>query len=165
MTPSGAPEPSSLMDLALAEADLAAAAGDVPVGAVLVDMTGRLLGRGRNRRETRADPTAHAELEALRAAAAELGHWRLEGTTLVVTLEPCLMCAGALLQARVARVAFGCADEKSGALASLFVVGRDPRLSHRFDVVAGVRADECRARLRAFFAERRPRPERSPAGR
>jgi tRNA(adenine34) deaminase len=143
------------MRLALAEADAAARSGDVPVGAVLVTEEGRVLATGRNRCELNHDPTAHAELEALRAAAAELGGWRLGGTTMVVTLEPCVMCAGALLHARVARVVYGCLDEKAGALDSLFVLGRDPRLNHTFAVRRGVLAAECAAQLRAFFAARR----------
>ena len=143
------------MQLALAEADLAAAVGDVPVGAVLVDADGHLLAKGRNRREVDTDPTGHAEIAALRAAAEKLGHWRLTGTTLVVTLEPCVMCAGALVQARVQRVVYGCEDDKAGAVSSLFVIGRDPRLNHRFAVTRGVLADECADRLREFFARRR----------
>ena len=152
-------DPESLerwMRLALAEADAAAAQGDVPVGAVLVDAAGVVLAMGRNRCEVSHDPTAHAEIEALRAAAASLGGWRLAGTTLVVTLEPCVMCAGALLHARVAHVIYGCTDDKAGALDSLFVLGRDPRLNHRFTVRRGVLADLCSEQLRRFFAERRP---------
>jgi tRNA(adenine34) deaminase len=144
------------MRLALAEADAAAADGDVPVGAVLVDAAGAVLAKGRNRCEVRSDPTAHAEIEALRAAAASLGGWRLADTTLVVTLEPCVMCAGALLHARVGHVVYGCTDDKAGALDSLFVLGRDPRLNHRFTVRRGVLGQLCSAQLRRFFAERRP---------
>ncbi|MCC6521463.1 MAG: nucleoside deaminase [Polyangiaceae bacterium] len=145
---------------ALDEARAAASVGDVPVGAVVLDDGGRVVARGRNRREVLGDPTAHAEIEALRGAAGARGTWRLDGATLYVTLEPCLMCAGALLQARVARVVFGCADDKSGALESLFVVGRDPRLLHRFAVTGGVLGGECAEVLRAFFALRRRSPAR-----
>lgn len=143
------------MRLALEQADEAAAQGDVPVGAVLVGPTGELLSLGRNCCELDQDPTAHAELVALRAAARAAQSWRLAGATLVVTLEPCLMCAGALLHARVARVVYGCLDDKAGALDSLFVVGRDPRLNHRLEVRRGVLANECQQRLRSFFAVRR----------
>jgi tRNA(adenine34) deaminase len=152
---SSLPDDERWMQAALAEADLAAAAGDVPVGAVLLDADGNQLARGRNRREVDADPTGHAEIEALRAGAEKLGHWRLTGTTLVVTLEPCVMCAGALVQARVRRVVYGCDDDKAGAVSSLFVIGRDPRLNHRFEVTRGVLAEECADRLRQFFARRR----------
>jgi tRNA(adenine34) deaminase len=143
------------MRLALEQADAAGAAGDVPVGAVLISADGTLLATGRNRREASADPTAHAEMEALRAAARGRGEWRLTGTTLYVTLEPCPMCAGALLNARVARVVYGCQDDKAGALDSLFVLGRDPRLNHRFEVTRGVLAEACAERLRRFFERRR----------
>jgi tRNA(adenine34) deaminase len=140
------------MECALAEADLAASAGEVPVGCVVVDAAGRELGRGRNARESRGDPTAHAEIVAIRAAAEAIGGWRLEGTTAYVTLEPCAMCAGALVLARVGRVVYGCADPKAGAVHTMFGIGIDVRLNHRFEVVAGVRGDECAARLREFFA-------------
>jgi len=143
------------MGLALAEADAAAAHGDVPVGAVLVDRDGTVVAQGHNRREELGDPTAHAEIEALRAAATKLGRWRLDDLTLYVTLEPCPMCAGALVNARIARVVYGCRDAKAGAVHSLFVIGQDPRLNHRFDATGGVRAEECAARLQAFFAARR----------
>lgn len=143
------------MDLALEEADLAAGAGDVPVGAVAVDASGRVVGRGRNRREVDLDPTAHAEIVALRAAATRLGTWRLGQVTMYVTLEPCLMCAGALLYARIGRVVYGCTDPRAGAMGSLFVVGSDPRLNHRFEVRRGVRATRCRETLQTFFAARR----------
>jgi tRNA(adenine34) deaminase len=143
------------MRLALEEARAAAERGDVPVGAVLVAPDGAVLGRGRNRREERADPTAHAELEAMRAAAHALGGWRLDGTTLAVTLEPCAMCAGALVQARVARLVFGADDPKAGAVTSLWDLVRDPRLAHRVEVHRGVLADECAAMLRSFFDRRR----------
>jgi tRNA(adenine34) deaminase len=147
----------SWMKLALAEADAAAAEGEVPVGCVVVDATGTELGRGRNAREALNDPTAHAETIAIRAAAARIGGWRLEGTTAYVTLEPCAMCAGALVLARVARVVYGCADPKAGAVATLYAIGRDSRLNHRFEVAAGVLESECGDRLRRFFAELRGR--------
>ncbi len=139
------------MDLALAEADAAAADGEVPVGCVLV-AGDAVLGRGRNRRESAADPTAHAEMLAIREAARARGDWRLDGVTAYVTLEPCVMCAGALVLARVARVVYGCDNPKAGALRTLFTVGQDTRLNHRFEVTAGVRAEACAARLRDFFA-------------
>ena len=144
------------MQVALVEARAAAEHDDVPVGAVVVGPDGAELGRGRNRREQAADPTAHAELEALRAAAHTLGRWRLDGCTLVVTLEPCAMCAGALVQARVARLVYGADDPKAGAVTSLFDLVRDPRLPHRAEVCGGVLADESAALLRAFFRRRRP---------
>jgi len=143
------------MRAALGEADLAPEHGDVPVGCVIIDAGGSELARDHNRREERADPTAHAELLALRSAAAKRGHWRLEGATVFVTLEPCPMCAGALVNARVARVVFGASDPKAGALTSLFEIGRDVRLNHRFQVVPGVLATDGAARLKAFFAELR----------
>ncbi len=138
------------MQLALAEADRAALNGDVPVGAVIIDADGALLSEGRNRRELEGDPTAHAEVDALRRAAKRTGHWRIEGT-LYVTLEPCLMCAGALINARIKRVVYGAIDPKAGATESLYTIGNDPRLNHRFDVQAGVLQEECVARLRNFF--------------
>ncbi len=143
------------MARALELAAEAAAAGDVPVGAVVMDAAGRTIGEGRNLREQTADPTAHAEVVALRAAAASLGSWNLEGCTLVVTLEPCLMCAGALLQARVSRLVFGAWDEKAGAAGSVYDVVRDRRLPVRAEVVAGVREAEATALLRDFFDARR----------
>lgn len=145
-----------LMGLALEEARAAAAAGDVPVGAV-VSLDGRVLGRGRNRREERGDPTAHAEVEALREAARAIGHWRVEAT-LVVTQEPCPMCAGALVNARVHRLVFGCLNPKAGAVSSLYQIVSDPRLNHRMEVTGGVRAEECAAELRGFFARLRQGP-------
>lgn len=150
-----APDDERWMRLALEQADRAAAAGDVPVGAVLVAEDGAVLATGRNRREQLADPTAHAEIEALRQAAAGRGGWRLAGTTLYVTLEPCIMCAGAAWQARIARLVYGCLDDKAGAIDSLFVIGRDPRLNHRFRTTRGVLAEPCAQRLRRFFARRR----------
>lgn len=143
------------MRLALAEARAALASDDVPVGAVLLDAAGSVLARGRNRREADHDPTAHAEVVALRAAAAELGTWRLEGCTLVVTLEPCTMCAGAIGLARVERLVFGAWDPKAGAVGSLWDVLRDRRLNHRPEVIAGVLEDECGDLLREFFAAQR----------
>jgi len=143
------------MRLALEQADAAAAHGDVPVGAVVVDGSGALLGSGHNRREQRCDPTAHAEIEALRDAAERLGRWRLAGLRLYVTLEPCIMCAGALVHARIDSLVYGSRDPRAGAVDSLFVVGRDPRLNHRFEIVGGVLAAGCADRLRDFFAARR----------
>jgi tRNA(adenine34) deaminase len=140
------------MRLALAEADAAAAAGEVPVGCVIVDANGEVVGSGRNARESLGDPTAHAETLAIRAAAQRIGGWRLEGTTAYVTLEPCAMCAGALVLARVPRVVFGCADPKAGAVTTMFGIGSDARLNHRFEATGGVLAEECAARLQAFFA-------------
>jgi tRNA(adenine34) deaminase len=147
----------SWMRVALEEADAAAASGEVPVGCVVVDAHGRELGRGRNARELQADPTAHAEMIAVREAAARSLSWRLDGATAYVTLEPCAMCAGALVLARVSRVVFGCTDPKGGAVHTMFGIGRDERLNHRFDVVSGVLADECAERLRIFFASLRER--------
>jgi tRNA(adenine34) deaminase len=142
---------------ALDEADLAEAAGEVPVGCVIVSREGLELSRGRNARESLADPTAHAEMAAIRAAAGKIGDWRLEGTTAYVTLEPCAMCAGALVLARVQRVVFGCADPKAGAITTMFGIGVDTRLNHRFTVTAGVRAEDCARRLQRFFAALRER--------
>ncbi|HLZ38036.1 MAG TPA: tRNA adenosine(34) deaminase TadA [Mycobacteriales bacterium] len=136
---------------ALAEATRAVDTGDVPVGAIVLDAGMREVGRGRNAREATEDPTAHAELLALRAAAAALGRWRLGGCTVVVTLEPCTMCAGALVLARVDRLVYGAVDPKAGAVGSLWDVVRDRRLNHRPEVVGGVLADECGAALRTFF--------------
>jgi len=143
------------MDLALAEAAGAAGHDDVPVGAVVVAPDGRVLGRGRNERERLGDPTAHAEIVALRAAAAHGAGWRLPGCTLVVTLEPCAMCAGAMIAARVARCVFGAWDDKAGACGSVWDLPRDPRSPHRVEVVGGVAEDVCARLLRDFFAGRR----------
>jgi tRNA(adenine34) deaminase len=140
---------------ALAEAHAALATDDVPVGAIVVDAAGRVIGTGRNEREARQDPTAHAEVVALRAAAAETGDWQLSGCTLVVTLEPCVMCAGAILSARIPRVVFGAWDEKAGAAGSVLDVLRERRLNHRVEVVGGVEADACGRVLEDFFATRR----------
>ena len=146
------------MALALDEAKAAAAGGDVPVGAVVADGSGRVLGSAHNRREQDNDPTAHAEMLALRAAAATVGSWRLDGCSLLVTLEPCTMCAGAAVLARVARVVYAAADPKAGAVGSLWDVVRDRRLNHRPEVVSGVLAQECGQLLRTWFVERRDSP-------
>ena len=143
------------MRLALAVAGRAVTGGDVPIGAVVLDSRGEVIGEGFNRRELDADPTAHAEVLALRAASAQVGQWRLAGCTLVVTLEPCTMCAGALVLARVDRVVFGAFDPKAGAVGSLWDVVRDPRLNHRPEVVAGVLAEDCARLLREFFETHR----------
>lgn len=143
------------MRRALELASDAAAASEVPVGAVVLDAEGRIVAEGRNDREATNDPTAHAEVEALRGAAASVGSWNLEGHTLVVTLEPCVMCAGAILQARVSRVVFGAWDEKAGAAGSMYDVLRDRRLPYRAEVVGGVEADAATALLRGFFEQRR----------
>jgi tRNA(adenine34) deaminase len=142
------------MDMALEEAQAAAEEGDVPVGAVVV-RAGQLLARAHNRREALGDPTAHAEILALSAAARVLGGWRLAGTTVYVTLEPCPMCAGALVLARVERLVFGAADPKSGAVVSLYRLGDDARLNHRLQIAGGVRAAEASALLKQFFQVRR----------
>ena len=146
---------SAQMLLALDEARVALAGGDVPVGAVVTDATGRVIGRGRNERELTHDPTAHAEIVAIREAAAALGDWHLEGCTLTVTLEPCVMCAGAILAARLPVVVFGAWDEKAGASGSLYDVLRDRRLNHRVEVFAGVEEAECSRILLDFFEGKR----------
>jgi tRNA(adenine34) deaminase len=143
------------MDLALEEARGATTSGDVPVGAVVVDPSGAVVGSGRNRREADGDPTAHAEVLALRAAARSAGSWRLDGHTLVVTLEPCPMCAGAVVLARVARVVLGAWDPKAGAAGSVWDIVRDRRVNHRVEVVGGVREPECSALLLDFFTGHR----------
>jgi tRNA(adenine34) deaminase len=142
------------MSLALAEARFAAAEGEVPVGAIVV-ASGQIVGRGRNGRERLHDPTAHAEVAALRAAARRLGRWRLSGCTLYATLEPCFMCAGALVNARVDRLVFAAMDPKAGAVGSLADVCRDGRLNHQVVVTGGVLEGECSALLRDFFRQRR----------
>jgi len=142
------------MDEALSLADEAAAAGEVPVGAVAV-FEGRVVGRGRNAREAERDPLAHAELRAITEAARALGRWRLSGVTLYATLEPCPMCAGALVNARVDTVVYGCDDPKAGAAGSVLAVLNEPRLNHRPALRRGVRAQESAGRLRAFFRARR----------
>jgi tRNA(adenine34) deaminase len=141
---------------ALVEARLAGEAGDVPVGAVVVH-AGAIIGRGRNRREVDRDPTAHAEVIALRSAASALGSWRVEAT-LYVTQEPCPMCAGACVNARVTRLVYGCTNPKAGAVATLYALATDARLNHRIDVTGGVLADECAHELRSFFAALRRGP-------
>ncbi|MCD0482369.1 tRNA adenosine(34) deaminase TadA [Streptacidiphilus sp. ASG 303] len=146
------------MRLALAEAALAPATGDVPVGAVVLGPDGTVVGRGRNEREAVGDPTAHAEVIAIREAARAVGEWRLSGCTLVVTLEPCTMCAGAVVLSRLDRVVYGAVDEKAGAAGSLWDVVRDRRLNHRPEVVPGVLAEECGAALTAFFDTHRAEP-------
>lgn len=143
------------MRAALAEASAALATGDVPIGAVVLDPSGTVIGTGRNVRERDADPTGHAEVVALREAAATRGEWRLTGCTLVVTLEPCTMCAGAAVLSRVDRVVFGAYDDKVGAVGSLWDVVRDRRLNHRPEVVAGVLAEESAALLDGFFSAQR----------
>ena len=141
---------------ALAEAAIPGLARDeVPVGAIVLDPAGALLARAHNQRESDADPTAHAEIVAIRAAGRARGSWHLDGCTLVVTLEPCTMCAGAVVAARIARVVYGAADPKAGAAGSLWDVLRDRRLNHRAEVVGGILADECGALLQEFFEQRR----------
>ena len=144
------------MTVALEEARAAEAHGDVPIGAVVV-RDGVVIARRHNERELAGDPTAHAEVLALRDAAAELGHWRLIDCTLYVTLEPCVMCAGALVNARIGRVVYGATDPKAGAVESLYEVCGDERLNHRPPVTSGVLAEECGAVLKEFFAARRDR--------
>jgi tRNA(adenine34) deaminase len=139
------------MRLALDEAARSAGSGDVPVGAVVLDAAGDVVGAGHNERELTGDPTAHAEVLALRRASLALGSWRLSGCTLVVTLEPCTMCAGATVLARVDRLVYGAADPKAGAVGSLWDVVRDRRLNHRPEVVGGVLEEECGRLLRSFF--------------
>jgi tRNA(adenine34) deaminase len=143
------------MRQALDEADAAVLHGDVPVGCLIVGADGTLLSRDHNRREERADPTAHAEILALRSASQKLGHWRLAGATLYVTLEPCAMCAGALVNARIARLVYAATDPKAGAITSLFNLGTDVRLNHRFIVEGGVLASDGASRLQTFFARLR----------
>jgi tRNA(adenine34) deaminase len=143
------------MRAALDEARRSLDSGDVPIGALVVDPTGAVIGRGHNVRERDGDPTGHAEVVALRAAAGDRGEWRLSGCTLVVTLEPCTMCAGALVLARVDRVVFGAYDVKAGAVGSLWDVVRDRRLNHRPEVVGGILARESTALLDGFFAGQR----------
>ncbi|MFD5224543.1 nucleoside deaminase [Microbacterium sp. NPDC058342] len=143
------------MGRALALAAAAGAAGDVPVGAVVLDPAGRIVGEGRNIREQTHDPTGHAEIVALREAAEVHGGWNLEDHTLVVTLEPCVMCAGAILQARVGRVVFAAWDDKAGAAGSMYDLLRDRRLPYRAEVIGGIRADEATVLLRDFFESRR----------
>ncbi len=145
------PADLAAMESALEQARLALTTSDVPVGAVVIDETGAVIGVGRNEREALGDPTAHAEVLALRAAAIHRGEWRLSGCSLVVTLEPCTMCAGAAVLARVDRIVFGAHDEKAGAAGSMWDLVRDRRLNHRPEVISGVLADESAALLREFF--------------
>ncbi len=147
------------MAIAMAEARDAARSGEVPVGAVLIRSDGTILAQGHNRRETDRDPTAHAEMLVLRAAAEKMGGWRLSGTTLYVTLEPCTMCAGALILSRVERVVFGARDPKGGALVSLYQLGDDVRLNHQLDVMQGVLEEPSREILKEFFRSRRNHSE------
>ncbi len=145
------------MEAALARAREAADADEVPIGAVVVK-DGRIIGRGRNRREELGDPTAHAEILALREAGEALQTWRLDGCDLYVTLEPCVMCAGALVWARIERLVFGARDKKAGAVVSLYEIPTDARLNHRLEVIEGVLADECAALLKEFFNRLREGP-------
>jgi tRNA(adenine34) deaminase len=149
------PDWDELMGLALDEARTALDHGDVPIGALVIGPDGQVLARRHNEREAAHDPTAHAEILALRDAAALTGSWRLERCTLLATLEPCPMCAGGAWASRIGRVVFGAADMKAGAVGSLYHLGSDPRLNHEFETVAGVRADECAELLTTFFATRR----------
>ena len=152
------PADEALVRMALVEAGRCVDSGDVPVGAVVAAADGSVVGRGSNRREAIGDPTAHAEVLALRDASAAVGSWRLDACTLAVTLEPCTMCAGAAVLARVGRIVFGAWDPKAGAAGSLWDVVRDRRLNHRPEVVGGVCERECAAVLRAFFAGHRDHP-------
>lgn len=151
----GALSDDAAMRRALTLAREATGDGDVPVGAVVLDADGRVVGEGRNVRERDGDPTGHAEVVAIRAAADRLGTWRLDGCTLVVTLEPCTMCAGAIVGARIERLVLGAWDEKAGAVGSLWDVVRDRRLNHRPHVLAGVLAEDSATLLREFFDDRR----------
>ena len=154
-------EDERTMRLALRMARFAGRRGEVPVGAVVV-RGGKILGVGCNQRETKNDPVAHAEIQAIRRAARRLGAWRLEGCTLYVTMEPCAMCAGACVNARIAKIVYGCDDPKAGYVASLGAIATDARLNHRCEVVGGVLASECGGELRRFFQARRRVPEPSP---
>jgi tRNA(adenine34) deaminase len=140
------------MQQALVEADRAASFGEVPIGCVLVDAHGQRIASGHNLREATSDPTAHAEVVAIRDASRRAKSWRLDHTTLYVTLEPCAMCAGAIIQSRIRKVVFGCADPKAGACVSLYSLGTDGRLNHRFESIGGVLAEQCAQRLSSFFA-------------
>jgi tRNA(adenine34) deaminase len=153
--PSG--DDSAWMELALEQAALAAAAGEVPVGALVIK-DGEVLGRGHNRNLLDDDPTAHAEIVALRQAAARLGNHRLTGCTMVATIEPCAMCAGALIHARIARLVYGASDPKAGAAGSVLQVINHPGLNHRMEVTAGVLAERCSAVLQDFFRQKRQQP-------
>lgn len=162
--PSADPADERFMRLALEQAELAAQIGEVPIGAVVV-CDGKVVAAAHNRRETDADPSAHAEFSALVAAARRLGRWRLTGCTVYVTLEPCLMCAGLMVNARIDRCVYGAPDPKGGALGTLYDVSRDPRLNHAFEVVAGVLQDECADQLRSFFRRRRAEARAAKAAR
>ena len=154
------------MEEAFALADAAAAEGEIPVGAVVVDREGKIIGRGRNRRES-GDPLGHAELIAIGEAARAIGDWRLEGTTMVVTLEPCAMCAGALVNARVERLIFGAYDPKAGFCGTLGNLVQDPRLNHRLEVIGGFEEERAREQLQRFFQSlrrRTPSAERWQSG-
>ncbi len=155
MTDAFSPDDERFMRLALAEAERALEHDDVPVGAVILGPAGEVLGTGHNERERLQDPSAHAEMIAIRRAAEAIGHWRLLETTLYVTLEPCAMCAGAIVLGRVPRVVYGTTDPKAGAAGSVLDVLAEPRLNHRPQVAGGLLAPECAALLRAFFASRR----------
>ncbi len=162
MTTDGDPTETARQDAermgwCLEAARLAALRGEVPVGCMVVDGAGEVLGQAHNLRELLDDPTAHAEVLAMRHAAWRRGSWRLDGCTLYVTLEPCPMCAGALVNARIARVVYGCDDPRAGAIRSLWSLANDPRLNHRCAITAGVRAEECAGVLREFFRARRGR--------
>ena len=145
------------MQQAISIAKSALISSDVPIGAIVVDENGNLLGTGANRRELDKDPSAHAEIVAMREAAKKLNNWRLDGCTIVVTLEPCAMCAGAIAQSRVSRLIFGAWDEKAGAVGSVWDVLRDPRSPHRTEVISGVAEEECTQLLGEFFKEQRSR--------
>ena len=149
------------MELAILAAKQAAAIGEVPVGAVIVALDGTILSEAYNLRESLQDPTAHAELLAVKQAAARIGSWRLEDSTLYVTLEPCPMCAGTLVNSRVKRLVYGCKDPKAGAVDSLFDICRDARLNHRVEVVSGVREEECAGLLRTFFSDLREQKKKA----
>lgn len=147
-------ERKAQMELALVEARACAHSDDVPVGAVILDAAGEVIATGRNTKERDEDPLGHAEVMAIRAAATKLGNWRLSDCTLVVTLEPCVMCAGAILAARIPTVVYGAWDEKAGAAGSVFDLLRDRRLNHQVEVISGVRAEECGQLLTEFFREK-----------
>jgi tRNA(adenine34) deaminase len=152
------------MQLALAEAARAGELGEVPIGAVIVK-DGEVIGRGHNLRETSNDPTTHAEMIAIREAAARIGHWRLLDTTLYVTLEPCVMCMGAIILARIPRLVYGCRDPRVGAVGSIYDFSRDDRFNHRVEVTEGVLSDECSALLSGFFQDLREKKKGARSGR
>ena len=147
---------TTYMQAAIAEAQLARAKGEVPIGAVIVH-AGQIIGRGHNLRETSNDPTSHAEMVAIRQASEAIGHWRLLETTLYVTLEPCVMCMGAIILARIPRLVYACRDPRAGAVGSIYDFARDERFNHQVDVVEGVLGAECSALLSGFFQELRSR--------